>query len=267
MQNRALTELLSLRVLPPTLADLFPQPDQGRSVLNVSIWQYLLTAFWLGLAAFDPAPALIAIAALAAKASRRDVGVFAIALIAGTAIWGIVLSAFTGKGLTKVDWHTVLREGPVPAGIEIIVGIALAVYSAIRFIKSRREVPDDDQDPDSDTEHKGLPGLLLTAGIFVAIVIADPPFPVFTALSASQPFAATIAGWIIWAAVSQLCLTIVLCCLPFGLVTAVASFLDRLLTRATPIMKKLFTVFLLVAAVLCLVDALAFFLTGSYVIG
>lgn len=79
----------------------------------------------LGLLGFDPGPGLIAAGALSMGARRRTIPLFALALIGGTTLWGVVLTLVLGPAIRSIRWLAV-AESPWGLGVAAVLAVALA---------------------------------------------------------------------------------------------------------------------------------------------
>ncbi|MCG2623327.1 hypothetical protein LVY72_15625 [Arthrobacter sp. I2-34] len=218
--------------------------------------QYLSVVVLTALGGFDPAPALIAAAALAAGFRRRHVLGFAALLIGGTAAWGLVLTVIGGARLGRVDWHALARGGAVAAWVELALGLGgWALYRALR----RRR-------PESSREVRSPWGLYATAAGFVAIVVFDLPFDVMVVASAGQPPVLAVPGWVAWAALSQAPLTLLGVAVAAGRHRSAVARLNRIWSRFAPVAGTVATACLAVAALVLLADAAQFLVRGHFLV-
>lgn len=220
--------------------------------------QYLWTVFLTALGGFDPAPALIAAAALAAGIRRRHVLIFAALLLGGTALWGLVLSLTGGARLGRVDWHALARDGAVAAWVELALGLVAGGWALYRLLRRPR--------PESAREVRSPWGLYATAAGFVAIVVFDLPFDVMVVASAAQPLFLTVPGWAAWAALSQAPLTILCAAAALGRHTAAAARMQSLWARLAPVAGTVATACLTAAALVLVADAAQFLARGRFLV-
>lgn len=217
----------------------------------------------LGLLGFDPGPGLIAAGALSMGARRRTIPLFALVLIGGTALWGVVLTVALGPAIRGIHWLA-LVESPWGLAVAVLVALALAwwgIRSALRLLRGRRgpgdpHLPGDATGtPESDTRAssrlaRGIGPLLLVALFFVAIVISDPPFPAGVVLSADRPLPQVCLGFALWAVVSQSPLAVAALAVVFGVDRPVTEWGMRVTRRWMPLVRVAATVVALAAAVL-----------------
>lgn len=216
----------------------------------------------LGILGFDPGPMLISIAALSLGARRRDILIFAAALVGGTAVWGSALSVVAGPAVRRVHW-LILAESPVGLTLAAVAAVALVAWGVVSLLRRGRSGgPGRTGDllrRDTRTASRmaaGLVPLMLVALVFVAVVISDPPFPAAVVLSAHQPVAVVVLGFLLWAVVSQSPLVVLAVALAAGVGDRAVTAARELMTRVTPLAS-------LVLSVACLLGGLAL---GAWVV-
>ena len=216
----------------------------------------------LGLLGFDPGPGLIAAGALSMGARRRTIPLFALALIGGTTLWGVVLTLVLGPAIRSIRWLAV-AESPWGLGVAAVLAVALAWWgtrSAMRILRGHRgpgdpHLPGDGTGtPETDTKAasriaQGVGPLLLVALLFVAIVTSDPPFPAGVVLSAHRPLVDVVLGFAVWALVSQSPLAVVAVAILLGVDKPVTDWGMRLTRRWMPFVRLAATLAALGASV------------------
>lgn len=226
------------------------------------VTEYLLTVLATALGGFDPAPMLIMAAALGAGVRRRHVVGATVALLAGTAGWGAALTMLAGPRLLSVPWHRVLRYGAVAAWLELALGAALAGYVLFRVIRRiRRGSGEEAEKP------RAAWGLYLTAVAFVAIVIFDVPFDLHVAAAATQGPLLAGLGWVAWAVISQLPVTVLALLTLSGRQHGVARRMTAWWRAVSPYAWLAVTAALGLAASFLLADAGRMLLLGRFLIG
>lgn len=209
------------------------------------------TAVATGLAGFDPAPMLIAAAALTGGVRRRHLFGFAAVLLGGTALVGWLLSRTLGHLFGHLDWPGLLLGHRVSGVIELVAGLALAAYAAYRIGAALRwGRPRTSAEPE---RVRGVAGLYVVAVTFALIVVGDPAFALFVGLSGDQRPISGVIGWVIWATISQFPLVILMVAAAFGAAHRVAAAGQRLKARLAPTLRTLTTVLVLAAALLAIV--------------
>ena len=226
----------------------------------MDLWSFMGAAAATGLGGFDPGPALIGAAALGSGVSPRQVLGFGAALISGTAVCGIVLTAVVGSRLSRVDWHALLRDGATAAWIELAVGVGLLVYAAIRLVRRHHG---------TRTSTRHLPnatGLYLTALGFIGIVVFDVPFEIFVATAGDQPPWLVGTGWMLWALISQLPLALLLAAIMAKRHTPMVRIVTAAQERLAPLAHLLLGTALGLVGLFLVVDAVRFLALGRFLI-
>lgn len=226
--------------------------------------EYLLTVLATGLAGFDPAPMLIMAAALGAGVRRRHVVGATAALLAGTAGWGAALTMLAGPRLLSVPWHRVLRYGAVAAWLELALGVALAGYVLLRVIRRIRR---GGGSREAAEKPRAAWGLYLTAMAFVAIVIFDVPFDLHVAAAATQGPLLAGLGWVAWAVISQVPVTVLALLALSGRQRGVARRMTAWWRTVSPYAWLAVTAAVGIAALFLLADAGRMLLLGRFLVG
>ena len=226
--------------------------------------EYALVVVATAAGGFDPAPVIIMAAALGAGVRRRHVVGSAALLLGGTAALGLVLTLLAGPVLQSVDWWALLRHGAVAARVELVVGLALAVFAVVRAVTRRGGR---DSDPADERPARTAWALYVTALVFVGVVVFDPPFDLHVAAAGGQPFPLVVLGWIAWALISQLPLTVLLLLTVLGRQERFSTVMQRAWTRISPWAGGAVTVLLGLAALFLLLDAGRFLLVGRFLVG
>ncbi|MFW0179695.1 hypothetical protein [Rothia sp. P7208] len=186
----------------------------------MSVLNYLGLLLPLGIAGFDPTPALLAVYYLSVrpgKRSRRAVFVFCLSIILGIVVWGLLLTAVLGETLNHLPWKQILswivssRQVPVLVG-KLVCALLLVTYGIysimrIRFHAHRLDSNEMHTKKMRFTSPVGL--ALFTLG-FLAIITFEISFTTYIALSAQQPLPIRSLGLLGWATISQLPLVLLL---------------------------------------------------------
>lgn len=223
----------------------------------------LLTAFALGLASLDVTGALAAVGALGAGARVRALLAFGFFSILGTAAFGTALSLLVGPRISGVDWGRLLPHDPtedlVAALIEVVLGVGLVIWGTVRARRPGARPP-------KPSALRGL-GLLSLAGagiLFALAAIADPTFISLVVIAGrADHFWQVAAAHSTWALVSHVPLVLVLAFALGGQNERVVSWVRTRWMRIGPWMARLVTIFVFLAGILLLLDALWYFLTGD----
>lgn len=229
----------------------------------MNAWEYTLTVLSTALAGFDPAPMVIMAAALGAGIRRRHIVGASTLLLGGTAAWGLALTLLLGPRLQEVDWWHLVRQGSIAAWIEFALALGIGGYAAWRAVarRRRRGVPEPEEKPATSPW-----GLYVTTLVFVGIVIFDLPFDIHVAVAAAQPLPWGVAGWIVWALVSQLPLTLLAVLTAFGRQERFSKVMRRAWDTISPWVNLGLTWLLALVALFLLVDSGAFLLTGQFLV-
>lgn len=232
----------------------------------MTLWEYVLSTLTTAVGGFDPAPMLIMAAALGAGVRRRHVLGASVVLLGGTAVWGFALTHWVGRQVLKVHWHDVIRQGTTAAWIELTLGLILAGYAGFRILRVGRSPGPENVDNRDAARSRSAWGLYVTALVFVAIVIFDVPFDVFVAASATQSAPIAGAGWLAWALISQLPLTLLATMTVAGRQQGIADVMTRWWRAVQPYTSVAVTVLLALAALLLLIDSAQLLVFGRFLI-
>ncbi|NKE10274.1 MULTISPECIES: hypothetical protein [Kocuria] len=219
-----------------------------------------------GLAGFDPATFLIALGALGAGVRRRSVLTFTGIVVGGTALWGLLLSGVLGPRIRDVHWLHLARSGDLAAWIELALAAVILAWGLLRLRKSHRRRRARGQLPQETSETEGgmNRGLAVIGLGFVAVVVGDPAFDVQVVQAGHAPLALNVAGWLIWAALSQFPLVILAAAVGLGRYRRLAEIMRAGWLRAAPTASALATALILAAALVLAVDALDRLLFGHF---
>ena len=226
----------------------------------MDLWSFLGAAAATGLGGFDPGPALIGAAALGSGIPHRHVLGFGALLISGTAACGIGVTALIGSRLSRVDWHVLLRDGATAAWIELAVGAGLLGYAAHHLVRHRHDARGSTRRPPN------VAGLYLTALGFIGIVVFDVPFEIFVTTAGSQPQWLVGTGWILWAAISQLPLALLLVAVLAKRHTAMVRLVTAAQQRLGPLTHRMLGIALGLVGLFLTADALRFLAIGRFLV-
>lgn len=170
----------------------------------------------LGGLGFDPAGAVLAVAALGAGARRRALSALVVAYLVTITVLGVTATAIVraAAGTTRVieleRWartHHLIGIG------EVVIGGALLVAALIVVVLGRGRTPDRAETP----EPRGIigrsaaalrrPGPVALGGALVAVsLVVDPAFGLLGVAARDQPLWHWPAAWLAWGALSQILL-------------------------------------------------------------
>ena len=211
------------------------------------MWTYLVTMAGLGMLGFDPAPGLIGAGARSMGARKRTIALFAVLLVGGTAVWGVLLTLVVGPGIRTLHWMA-LAQTRWALVLEGLIGVALlgwGLWSLSQRFRTRRGlVRATDEEITQDTKASarvasGVGPLMVVAAFFVVIVISDPPFPAAIVASAHQERALVLVGFALWALISQSPLVILVIASAIGLDDAVVAWSQTWTAKVGPVVRLL----------------------------
>lgn len=200
----------------------------------------------VGLLAFDPAGALLALAAISLGVRRRGLATLTAAYVGVMVALGLAATALvhllqgTRPAELAVDfWHRHHLLGLV----ELVAGLALIVTSAVLWWRAHRARarPDGETRGDEDAgpgrierlagNLTGTRGLAGAGALLAASLLMDPAYPVMAVATQPFPLWSLVPAWAVWALISQ----------SLMLVLVLATFLDRgdrLLDRVTAATRR-----------------------------
>lgn len=220
---------------------------------------YLIEMAVLGLVGFDPSAAAVAILSLAAGVQRRVVLAFLTTVWALTAVFAVVAALTIGRNLADIDWTELLRRGPVPAAIEIVLALALTIWVWRRV--SRPVVVKESSAP----RRTVWQAVLLGVGFALAWVI-DPGFDL-AVLRAGEEGGVTslVTGILLWSVVAQvITLGLFVGLLVVADPAAPARYLAPKWAATAGLRRRLVTAGAALSAAALLVDAGWYLATGAY---
>ncbi len=229
----------------------------------MTVWEYTLTVLGTAVAGFDPAPMVIMAAALGAGVRRRHMVGSSLLLLGGTAAWGLTLTLVMGPRLQEVDWWHLIRQGSISARIELGLAVVVGGYAVWRALARRRARGAQAPEKKPATT---LWALYATACVFVAIVVLDLPFDVHVAVASARPLTWAVVGWIVWALLSQLPLTLLVALTAVGRQERFSRIMRRAWDTVSPGVNLLVTWLLALAALLMALDSGARLLAGHFLV-
>lgn len=163
----------------------------------------------IGALAFDPAGAVLALAAITVGARRRGITALSVAyLVAMTAIG--IIGTFAVRALAHAAWvrsliDLVVRHHLVGWG-EIATGVGFVAVAAALWIRARRRGEKPPSPPGGGRLARRLTSdlALVGGGVFLAVnMIADPAFTLLAVTVREAPVLWWIPAWVVWAVLSQ----------------------------------------------------------------
>jgi hypothetical protein len=223
----------------------------------------LLTAIALGLASLDVTGALAAVGALAAGARKRAILAFGGFTVLGTVAFGTALSLIVGPRISGFDWGNLLPHDPtedlVAALVEVVLGVVLLAWGIVRAVRPGARPP-------KPTAPRGL-GVISLAGagvLFALAAIADPTFVSLVVIAGrADRFWSVAAAHSTWTFVSHVPLVLVLAFALGGESERVVTTVRTWWAKIGPWMVRLVTIFVFLVALLLLLDAIWYFITGD----
>lgn len=222
-----------------------------------------LKALGLGLAGFDPSGGLIAIALLAAGATRRAVALFCIVYLGGTVVFLSAISWLLRTRLPGTDLRLFDNHPATKAGVEFSVGLILLAL-AIHRLRHRND--------HHETKRRRLPispwatmgmGLALAVG-----VVGDPALLAFTVIaSTSGSLASIVLSQAIAVVASKILVVAILTVLMASKDDANVLRLRDWWLRSEPTMHRILTGVLFVVAVTLILNALWWYVGGDFLLG
>lgn len=162
------------------------------------------TVFLLGLAGFDPAGALIIIAALSMRMSKKQIGLFAATTFIGTVLVGVIVSQVLGTSVTYISEFINNIPDIVYMWIEIAIGFLLLEWFVERvFFKKKSK--EKEEKKESFFAKYLKKGMFIVGVLFAVLALTDPSFLALITLSGhSKNLVEVILANCTWITISQL---------------------------------------------------------------
>ena len=141
--------------------------------------------------------------------------------------------------------------GAVAAWVELALGVAVEVFAVVSAVSRRGGTAPEEEKPPA----RNAWALYVTALVFVGIVVFDPPFDIHVAVAATQPLPVMVLGWVAWALISQIALTLLLLLTALGRQERFSAVMQRAWARISPWVGVAVTVLLALAALFLVLDA------------
>ncbi|MEO6955117.1 MAG: hypothetical protein ABI137_00105 [Antricoccus sp.] len=215
----------------------------------------------LGLLGFDPAGGLFAAAALVVGARIRHVLLFGAIVLVLSAAYIIVLAITVGQQIAGFDWSVLLTGNWWRAAAELLLA---AIAVGIGWYRLRHRLSA--QTPPRTGGIRVGP-LALAGVVYSTLSFTDPTFAATIVLAGRHAnLAETFVAGLVWSAVSQLLLSILMVAMCFGVHRPAVEVLQRLWARVRVRIHALTTLALLVVALFLVVDTGWFVATGRFLI-
>ncbi|MGN6032689.1 MAG: hypothetical protein ACTHQE_13615 [Thermomicrobiales bacterium] len=221
-----------------------------------------LKALGLGIAGFDPSGALIAMALLAAGATRRAVLFFCLTYLLALIALLTLASSILSTKLPGTSWRALDTHPGTKAGAEITIGLLLLVFAAWRLIHAGDPKPETPRKlPVSTWATVGLGGLLALG------VVGDPALLAFAVVAGTaNTLADIIVAQTIAVLASKMLVVVVMVGILSGHERAFVERLTKWWKRAAPAMGKVVTIVLIAMAVLLMTNAIWWFRTDTFLL-
>lgn len=221
-----------------------------------------LKALGLGIAGFDPSGALIAMALLAAGATRRAVFLFCLTYLVALVALLTLASSILSTKLPGTNWRALDTHPGTKAGAELTIGIALLVFAAWRLTHRGDGKPRQARKlPVSSWATVGM-GALLALG-----VVGDPALLAFAVVAGTaNTLAAIVVAQTIAVLASKFLVVVVMAGILSGRERAFVDRLTRWWELAAPAMGRVVTIVLIAMAVALMVNAIWWFRTDTFLL-
>lgn len=221
-----------------------------------------MIALGLGVAGLDPAGALIAVGALSAGARERNVMVFGLVSILGTAVLGTVLSVTAGQRLQTVRWSSLLPPDRLAALFELLIAVGLIWWAVVRLRRPASRPP-----KPGATARSGAAALLGLGVLWAAAAVLDPTFVGLAVVAGREESVVTVAlAHTVWIVVSQAPLVLLMVGIVGGRHERAVAGFNRLWNRVRPVAAWVGTGALLLAGAGFAVDSLWWFATERFLV-
>ncbi|HET7736398.1 MAG TPA: hypothetical protein VFK52_10510 [Nocardioidaceae bacterium] len=223
--------------------------------------ELFVTALALGLAGIDPTGLLLALGSLAAGARERTVLVFTAIVVTGTVLLGMALTLTFGQQLQHVDWSSLLPPDWLGATIEALLAAALLTWAVVRLRRPGARPPRPGRRGRTGT------GLVWGGLLFAASAPLDPTFVGLVVLAGRGESAlGTGLAHLTWIVVSQLPLVALAIAIMLRRHDRGVAWLRDLMPRVRPVLSRLGTATLALAAFVMATDAAWWLVTGQFLL-
>lgn len=221
-----------------------------------------LKALGLGIAGFDPSGALIAIALLAAGATRRAVLLFCLTYLAGLIALLTLTSSVLSTKLPGTGWRALDDHPATKAGAELVIGIALLAFAAWRIRHA---------DAGKPGKTRALPvstGATIGMGALLALgVVGDPALVAFAVVAGTAKTLSTIIiAHTIAVLASKSLVVVVMIGIAFRQDRAIVDRITAWWDSAAPAMGRIVTIVLILMALVLVTNAAWWFRTDTFLL-
>lgn len=215
-----------------------------------------LKAMALGLAGFDPSGALLAIAWIAAGASRRIVLAFCIVYIAVTITVLTGVAIILGGNLPGGGWHPLADDPTAKTVVELLAGLLLVGFAAYKIVGWRHPRPETPKPP-RPPRHVS-PGAVIGSAVLLGCgIVGNPALIALIAVSATSQ-----SGWHVFSAellaivVNKLLVFVMIGALILNEQDAIAEWIAGFWARVAPRLGTMLVYLLGVLGIILVVGAL-----------
>ena len=229
----------------------------------------IFTSFFLGLAGFDIAGALIIITALSMKCSKKQIYIFALTSLISTVIVGLLSCKVLGIGINYfADLYKYIPDY-IYALIEVGIGFALLYWFIERvFINKKHQKKEKKEDIFIKFIKKGM---FILGLLFSLWAISDPSFWAVVTLATKNNnlFIVTLA-FIIWMIVGQTPLYVLTIAIFFNKHEKIINWFDekvknnKNIEKVKKILKVMISIIILIASIYFLIDSVFYFINGAW---
>lgn len=231
----------------------------------------IFTSFFLGLAGFDIAGAIIIITALSMKYSKRQIYIFAFTSLISTIIVGLLSSKVLGTGISY--FANLFKY--IPDNIYAVIGIIIGVVLFYWFIE-RAFINNKYQQKEKKKENIFIKfvkkGLFIVGILFSLWAVSDPSFwGVVTLATQNNNLIIVTLAFIIWMIVGQLPLYILTIAIFFNKHEKIINWFDEKINnnknkieKIKKVLKILISIIILIASIYFILDSVFYFINGVW---
>lgn len=221
-----------------------------------------LKALGLGIAGFDPSGALIAIALLAAGATRKAVVLFCLVYLTGTIALLTLASRILSTRLPGTGWRALDDHPGTRAGAELVIGIALLAFAGWRLLHA-----DDPKPATPRTLPASTPAAIGLGALLAIGVVGDPALLAFTVVAGTADTLPTIIlAQTIAVLASKALVVVVMAGVAFGLEGRLTGRVTAWWKTAAPVMGRIVTLVLIAMALVLMANATWWLRSGTFLL-
>lgn len=220
----------------------------------------LFASIGLGILGIDIVGALIIAAARSQGAPRRSIALFALIVLFGTALYGIILSILLGEGINEVaDW--ILGIPPMFFKLfEVLVVVLLLAWIYIRLTKKNKSRRSNKLQRIQKSLGKGL---VFAAILFVFSAVLDPAFLALIAASGREGVLIDIIiAHLVWSFVGQIPLYALAIAMIFKKEEYITAWFKKVWKKYQSTLTNGVTLLIGIVALAIIFDVTKFFIVG-----